>query len=103
MSAGDADKDQDTRIEYIIQGDDGKYFAIDKDNGIMTLKRVVDRETKGMLRFNVVAYDNDKNNNSLKGYAEIIVQVKDINDNSPIVGVSYTLFSLFLFFYKKRS
>ncbi|XP_071785719.1 neural-cadherin-like isoform X1 [Asterias amurensis] len=78
---GDAGADQ-TQIKYSLEGSGaGDKFTIGTSTGQIMLNAKLDREEESEWRF--VAKATDANGNGLTGYADVIVVVDDINDNSP--------------------
>ncbi|RWS20866.1 cadherin-87A-like protein, partial [Leptotrombidium deliense] len=83
--------DIDSKIDYYAIEPENEFFAIDRDSGVITVKKVIDfesiasdslNELQTQLRFNAFAYDTGIPKLSAK--AVITVNVININDNEPI-------------------
>ena len=62
-------------------------FRIDPNSGVLTLRGILDRETKAVHALNVVARDNAvPASERLRSNATILVQLVDENDNVPSFG-----------------
>ncbi len=60
---------------------DPEDFTIDRDSGIITLRRVLDREDRS--EYNLTVKATDSNNANLASQAYVIITVLDENDNEP--------------------
>eukprot|EP00794_Sanderia_malayensis_P007199 gene7199-8005_t len=87
VNATDAD-DPDPRIgngiiaKYgISSGNSLNWFEINS-KGVLTLIRLLDRESKAVHRLTVKATDNGQPN-VRTGYTSVIIKLKDVNDNRP--------------------
>ncbi|KAI1297890.1 Cadherin-87A [Halotydeus destructor] len=90
--------DLDSKISHYMIDPPSPYFAIGRESGVITIKKVVDYETvvkesrmdpepvlplyPNQLRFRVVAYDTGVP--QLSAEALVMVNVLNINDNEPI-------------------
>lgn len=81
VSAVDADKGLNARIEYYLDSTVKKYFAIDASTGTIKALERFDRENKTSWTFKVFA--KDKGTPPLTGNATMTVHIKDINDVPP--------------------
>lgn len=81
VSAVDDDSDQNAAIEYFLQNNDENVFSINKLSGEIILANSLDREIQSKHSFLVLAID--KGTPSLTGTGSVIIDVEDINDNSP--------------------
>ncbi|XP_062380223.1 cadherin-related family member 2 [Sardina pilchardus] len=77
-----------SKIEYQIVPDEfSKYFNLDQDTGVLTLKDRLDREAldaslNGVIKLNVTA--TDKGLPPLGTWVEVEINVEDVNDNKPV-------------------
>ncbi|GAB6020929.1 hypothetical protein CHUAL_003573 [Chamberlinius hualienensis] len=93
VSATDADKNRPNNFKFFLTGqaqEQGPYgktvFTIDEGNGMISVNEPLDRDPpngRPTWRFNVFAVDEGDSPDSLDGYAEVIVHLRDINDNAP--------------------
>ncbi|KRX99790.1 Cadherin-related tumor suppressor [Trichinella pseudospiralis] len=84
VTATDLDSKNNGVIEYSIDKNQSNVcdlFQIDPISGIITTKVPLDRETKAQYHFVVVAKDQGKP--ALFGYAAVVVNLEDKNDNAP--------------------
>lgn len=90
VSATDGDRDRPQNIVYFLtdQGTsdkDGRFFSINSTTGEIFVERPLDRDAplgRPVWRFTVYAED-EGGHNGLTGYADVIVNLRDINDNNP--------------------
>ena len=93
LEARDRDSD-DGRITYsIADGNVGNVFQISRTTGSMMIIKDLDRERDEVYNLTVTAEDNDSP--SLTNSTTIIVQVTDVNDNSPTGGHQIIYLHLF--------
>ncbi|ESO93381.1 hypothetical protein LOTGIDRAFT_161953 [Lottia gigantea] len=71
--------DEETNQFSIIEGNDG-YFSLGLDNGVLKLKKALDRETVDTYTLSIQAVNL---NNSQTATAQVIIRVTDINDCPP--------------------
>ncbi|KAI9523476.1 hypothetical protein NQZ68_027334, partial [Dissostichus eleginoides] len=83
VTANDPDKDADQgAIRYSIHGQGAEsHFMINDITGEMYAQRTMDREQRAVWRFVVMATDEE--GEGLTGFTDVIINVWDINDNSP--------------------
>ncbi|CAH2285593.1 neural-cadherin-like [Pelobates cultripes] len=83
VSATDPDQEADqTALQYSLHGQGANNeFTIDQFNGNIYVQKKLDREQQAVWRFLVLA--TDENGEGLTGFADVIVDVKDVNDNAP--------------------
>ncbi|XP_061532993.1 putative neural-cadherin 2 isoform X2 [Phycodurus eques] len=83
VTAIDPDKDADQgAIRYSIHGQGAEsHFMINDITGEMYAQRTMDREERAVWRFVVMA--TDEAGEGLTGFTDVIINVWDINDNSP--------------------
>lgn len=83
VTATDPDKDADQgAIRYSIHGQGSEsHFMINDITGEMYAQRTMDREERAVWRFVVMATDEE--GEGLTGFTDVIINVWDINDNSP--------------------
>ncbi|XP_060644294.2 neural-cadherin-like [Anolis sagrei] len=70
-------------IRYSLHGlgaDD--VFAIDENTGSIYSQKILDREERALWRFVVLA--TDEGGEGLTGFADVIINIWDINDNAPV-------------------
>ncbi|RWS15955.1 cadherin-87A-like protein [Dinothrombium tinctorium] len=88
--------DIDSKIDHYTIEPPNEYFDIDRDSGVITIRKVIDfekiatdaeQDSQVQIRFNVMAYDSGVPQLSAK--AVIIVNVININDNEPIFTQNY--------------
>ncbi|CAL2028181.1 unnamed protein product [Caenorhabditis brenneri] len=87
VRATDADQDEkSSRIVYRLEGQGAdEVFRIGKYSGTIELIKPLDRDPPtGVPSWNFVVQAIDDDGNGLVGYADVQVNVRDINDNSPI-------------------
>ena len=85
LLATDADKDS-TPIKYYIihnteQSNVFKITDANRESGVITLNKTVDHERDHWINFTVLAVDSGTP--ALSATANVAVEIKDINDNSP--------------------
>ncbi|KAH9513024.1 hypothetical protein Btru_035618 [Bulinus truncatus] len=68
-----------TKVNYFIEGNGGEYFAIDRNTGNVTLKKLMDFETEIEIKLNIKVIDGDNQVTVREGK----VFVNDANDNPP--------------------
>ncbi|ESO93694.1 hypothetical protein LOTGIDRAFT_71700, partial [Lottia gigantea] len=81
VSAHDWDSGENGRVYYSMENKIQKYFAIDKQSGIITAQTVLDREKTPEFKFNVVANDYGSKPNAQS--VEVVISVLDQNDQPP--------------------
>ncbi|KAM4688915.1 neural-cadherin-like [Discoglossus pictus] len=84
VSATDPDQEADQNaLRYSLHGQgSNSEFIINQFNGKIYVQRKLDREQRATWRFLVLA--TDENGEGLTGFADVIVEVKDVNDNPPM-------------------
>ncbi|CAG6014487.1 unnamed protein product [Menidia menidia] len=83
VSATDPDQEADqTALRYTLHGQGaGGEFTIDEHTGRIYAQRRLDREERPAWRFLVLA--TDEGGAGLTGFADVLLEVRDINDNAP--------------------
>uniref|UniRef100_A0A3P9H2T4 Si:dkey-22o22.2 n=1 Tax=Oryzias latipes TaxID=8090 RepID=A0A3P9H2T4_ORYLA len=83
VSATDPDQEADqTALRYSLHGQGaGGEFTIDEHTGRIYAQRRLDREERPAWRFLVLA--TDEGGAGLTGFADVLLEVRDINDNAP--------------------
>ncbi|KAM8966841.1 neural-cadherin-like [Pelodytes ibericus] len=83
VSATDPDQEADqAALRYSLHGQGAtSEFSIDQFSGKIYVQRKLDREQRSVWHFLVLA--TDENGEGLTGFADVIVDVKDVNDNAP--------------------
>ncbi|XP_061097128.1 neural-cadherin [Conger conger] len=84
VSATDPDQEADqSALRYSLHGQGaGSEFTIDELTGRIHAQKTLDREERSVWRFLVLA--TDENGAGLTGFADVIVNVRDVNDNAPV-------------------
>lgn len=82
--ANDPDSDVDEAdLRYSLHGHGAAdIFTIDERTGSIYSNKMLDREERALWRFVVLA--TDEGGGGLTGFADVIINVRDINDNAPI-------------------
>ncbi|KAM4601120.1 neural-cadherin [Polymixia lowei] len=83
VSATDPDQEADqTALRYSLHGQGaGSEFTIDERTGRVYAQRRLDREERPAWRFLVLA--TDEGGAGLTGFADVLLEVRDVNDNPP--------------------
>lgn len=83
VSATDPDQEADqSAVRYSLHGQGaGSEFIIEELTGKIYAQKRLDREERSAWRFLVLA--TDENGDGLTGFADVLVEVRDINDNAP--------------------
>ncbi|KAF5905708.1 neural-cadherin-like [Clarias magur] len=83
VSATDPDQEADqSAVRYSLHGQGaGSEFTIEELTGKIYAQKRLDREERSAWRFLVLA--TDENGDGLTGFADVWVEVRDINDNAP--------------------
>ncbi|XP_005109707.2 protocadherin beta-15 [Aplysia californica] len=92
VKADDEDTGINAEISYSLAKDAAPYMRIQARTGIITTTAVLDREKNETLRFKIYASDGGKGPRT--GMAEIVITIKDVNDNNP--SFNQTKFSFFV-------
>ncbi|XP_051878588.1 neural-cadherin [Pristis pectinata] len=84
VSATDPDQEADqSALRYSLHGQGANSeFTIDELTGKIYTKKRLDREERSIWRFLVLA--TDENGEGLTGFSDVIVEVRDVNDNRPL-------------------
>ncbi|CAH2991920.1 unnamed protein product [Chilo suppressalis] len=75
-----------SEVRYLLRGENSDLFTIDNVTGIIQVRqnKSLDRERQSVLRLEVEAYDTPKGGaDRLKSSAIILVDVLDVDDNTP--------------------
>lgn len=82
LLALDPDWEENGRVSYeIIGGNEAKKFEVESRSGAVTLVQRLDREDSRKYRLDVRAFDHG--NPQLSASQSLLINVEDINDNSP--------------------
>ncbi|XP_076827668.1 neural-cadherin [Brachyhypopomus gauderio] len=83
VSATDPDQEADqSAVRYSLHGQGaGSGFTIEELSGRIYAQKRLDREDRSAWRFLVLA--TDENGAGLTGFADVLVEVRDVNDNAP--------------------
>ncbi|NXG28398.1 CADN protein, partial [Dromaius novaehollandiae] len=84
VSATDPDQEADQNaINYSLHGQGANSeFSIHENTGEITANKRLDREKRSTWRFLVLA--TDEGGEGLTGFADVIIEVRDVNDNPPL-------------------
>ncbi|XP_069477477.1 neural-cadherin-like [Ambystoma mexicanum] len=84
VSATDPDQEADqSALRYSLHGQGANSeFIIDEFTGNIYVQKKLDREKRAIWRFLVLA--TDENGEGLTGFADVIIEVRDVNDNPPV-------------------
>ncbi|XP_037346182.2 neural-cadherin [Pungitius pungitius] len=84
VTASDPDKDADQEaLRFSLHGQGAESeFIIDEVTGKIYAQRTLDREERAVWRFVVLA--TDEGGEGLTGFTDVIINVRDINDNAPV-------------------
>ncbi|KAG7469991.1 hypothetical protein MATL_G00134680, partial [Megalops atlanticus] len=84
VSATDPDQGADqSALRYSLHGQGaGSEFTIEELTGRIHAQKKLDREERSVWRFLVLA--TDEGGAGLTGFADVIMEVRDVNDNAPI-------------------
>uniref|UniRef100_A0A8D2PQA3 Cadherin domain-containing protein n=1 Tax=Zosterops lateralis melanops TaxID=1220523 RepID=A0A8D2PQA3_ZOSLA len=84
VSATDPDQAADQNaISYSLHGQGASSeFSINENTGEISAHKRLDREKRSTWRFLVLA--TDEGGEGLTGFADVIIEVRDVNDNSPL-------------------
>ncbi|XP_051506070.1 protocadherin beta-16-like isoform X27 [Myxocyprinus asiaticus] len=84
VSATDADEGQNGEVTYEfghVMEDYKHLFSIDRKTGVISIKGQIDFEEETTFSLRIIAKDGS----GLTSYANIIINVSDINDNAPVI------------------
>ncbi|XP_065327937.1 B-cadherin-like [Pelmatolapia mariae] len=86
-TASDPDTARKQTVSYKILTDPAGWLNVDKDTGLIKVRRLMDREapfvTNNRYTAIIGAYDNDAV--PATGTGTLIIQLEDVNDNAPVV------------------
>lgn len=82
--ATDEDYGDNANITYSLVSNETHPFYVTPLTGILKVNGELDRETKALYEFKVVASDNSKKEQQMRSTVEIEINVMDVNDNAPI-------------------
>ena len=83
VSATDADSSTNAALTYsIASGNNASDFRIDSNTGLVSTASSLDREKKSSYSLQIQAADGG--NPTLTAVASVLVDVEDVNDNSPV-------------------
>lgn len=88
MKANDSDQGANAEIDYTFHQVPEvvrRLLRLDRNTGLITVQGPVDREDLSTLRFSVLAKDRGTNPKSAR--AQVVVTVKDVNDNAPTIEI----------------
>ena len=82
------DPNGNNNVTYSLLGAPPDVFRIDAISGVIYRLRAVDREEQNIYKFVVLAIDNPVSEFSNTGMAQIIIEVIDVNEHSPVADPS---------------
>uniref|UniRef100_I3JV25 Cadherin domain-containing protein n=1 Tax=Oreochromis niloticus TaxID=8128 RepID=I3JV25_ORENI len=86
-SASDPDTARKQKVVYKIMNDPAGWLNVDKDTGLIKVRRLMDREapfiTNNRYIATIGAYDDDAV--PATGTGTLIIQLEDVNDNVPVI------------------
>uniref|UniRef100_A0A6I8NQ13 Protocadherin 1 n=1 Tax=Ornithorhynchus anatinus TaxID=9258 RepID=A0A6I8NQ13_ORNAN len=88
VKANDSDQGANAEIDYTFHQAPEvvrRLLRLDRSSGLITVQSPVDREDVSTLRFSVLA--KDKGTNPKSARAQVVVTVKDTNDNAPTIEI----------------
>ncbi|KAK1343408.1 hypothetical protein QTO34_016188, partial [Cnephaeus nilssonii] len=88
VKANDSDQGANAEIDYMFHQAPEvvrRLLRLDRNTGLITVQGPVDREDLSTLRFSVLAKDRGTNPKSAR--AQVVVTVKDMNDNAPTIEI----------------
>ncbi|NP_001009596.2 protocadherin 2 alpha b 9 precursor [Danio rerio] len=90
VHASDPDEGPNSEIVYSLLSQDNENnadaFAIDPETGVITVKGTVDYEKNAAVEIRVQA--KDKGHKPRAAYCKVLVEITDINDNTPEISVT---------------
>ena len=86
VTATDCDLHQNSVIRYFLHSDGVNKFVINSITGVIKTQKVFDREINPRVTFTVLAVDSGAR--PLTGTVSVILNITDINDNSPTFNVT---------------
>lgn len=85
IHATDADLGANRKVRYAVkQTNPHQHFAVDAESGIVTVAKILDRETTAF--YNVTVTASDLGTPSLSSTVVITITILDVNDNPPLFG-----------------
>lgn len=91
LEAKDPDIVAPNKIKYRLLNDTGDWLSIDEDTGVITTKKELDRESHHVIdsKYIVKVLAVDDGDPPMTGSATLLINLKDINDNSPNLESAY--------------
>ncbi|CAN7952127.1 unnamed protein product [Ixodes pacificus] len=90
VTATDGDKDRESLIVYFLTGQGvdedlgNSKFAINTTTGEIYVLKPLDRDLPhGRSQWRFTVFAEDEGGNGLVGFADVLVNLKDVNDNAP--------------------
>ncbi|XP_022647325.1 neural-cadherin-like isoform X4 [Varroa destructor] len=91
VTATDGDRDRESDIVYFLTGQgvdntdaENNKFAINQTTGEIYVLKPLDRDLpQGRSQWRFTVFAEDEGGNGLVGFADVLVNLKDINDNAP--------------------
>ncbi|XP_018016523.1 neural-cadherin isoform X4 [Hyalella azteca] len=92
VTAADGDRDRHQDIVYFLTGQgidndnpDNSKFEVNRTSGAIYVRKPLDRDhPKGRPTWRFTVFAQDEGGTGLVGYADVQVNLKDINDNAPV-------------------
>ncbi|XP_033106017.1 protocadherin-9-like isoform X2 [Anneissia japonica] len=92
LHAEDTDEGDNAQIEYTfgnsVTSIVKEHFEVDPDDGVIRTIKNLDHERNDV--FVMIIEAKDKGQNSISGFATVTIDVTDVNDNAPVLEVSYS-------------
>ncbi|XP_033118441.1 protocadherin-18-like [Anneissia japonica] len=92
LHAEDTDEGNNAQIEYTfgssVTSIVKEHFEIDPDDGVIRTIKNLDHERNSV--FVMIIEAKDKGQNSISGFTTVTIDVTDVNDNAPVLEVSYS-------------
>ena len=83
FSATDADAGSNAIVEFeIVSGNIGGQFSINKDSGVLSAVKKLDKETVSSYQIGIKV--KDKGTPSLRSVKSYQINIQDVNDNKPV-------------------
>ncbi|XP_018093713.1 cadherin-like protein 26 isoform X2 [Xenopus laevis] len=91
IQAKDLDIVSPNKIKYVILNDPANWVDVNEDTGVITCTQDMDRESEFVYnsKYNVTILAVDDGVPSMTGTATFIINLKDINDNTPTLESPY--------------
>ncbi|XP_056296719.1 protocadherin-12 isoform X1 [Pseudoliparis swirei] len=92
LRASDPDQGPNGEVEYLLSGHAApevrRLFSVDPRSGAVSLRAPLDREARASYAVPVQA--RDRGPNAVPTHCELLVRLRDVNDNAPRIHVTWT-------------